>query len=228
MAKTSLFAKLRKLLNPQIPGLKIYQCGLLCRTALSLAISLLAVLHSCSNSAKSARGETVIISPRSSWNALPARPYKHHIPVRITVHHEGTPLSLNDDAAKKISAIQRWGMGPEKKWADIPYHFLIAPGGTIYEGRDPYSVGETSTEYDPAGHLLICCLGNRETDTVPAAQLDALIQLIGYSAKKFSIPLDSVATHKDFSKQTTCPGKYLYAYFETGYIIKEVTKHLRP
>jgi hypothetical protein len=155
---------------------------------------------------------------------MEARPYKTQVPVRITVHHEGTKLELADDAAKKINAIQRWGMGPDKKWADIPYHFLIAPGGTIYEGRDPYTVGETSTEYDPAGHLLICCLGNRDTDTVPAAQLKALIQVISFASKKYRIPLDSLRTHKDFSKQTTCPGKYLSAWFENGFIKKEVGK----
>jgi hypothetical protein len=164
------------------------------------------------------------IEPRSSWNAMEAKPYKAQIPVRITVHHEGTKLEPGDDAAKKINAIQRWGMGPDKQWADIPYHFLIAPGGTVYEGRNAFVVGETSTEYDPTGHLLICCLGNRDTDTVPAGQLRSLIQLIHYASRKFNIPIDSLRTHKDFSRQTTCPGKYLSAYFENGYIKNELKK----
>ncbi len=182
------------------------------------------VHHSCGSSRHTAATSSLRVEPRSSWNAQEAKPYRAHIPVRITVHHEGTKLELADDAAKKINAIQRWGMGPDKKWADIPYHFLIAPAGTVYEGRDPFTVGETSTEYDPAGHLLICCLGNRDTDTVPTAQLQALVQLIAYSAKKFRISFDSLRTHKDFSTQTTCPGKYLYAWFENGYIKKEVNK----
>ncbi len=184
------------------------------------------VYISCSVGRQSQVTTVLLIEPRSSWNALQPTTYKAQVPVRITVHHEGTKLELLDDAAKKINAIQRWGMGPDKKWADIPYHFLIAPGGTIYEGRDPYTVGETSTEYDPTGHLLICCLGNRETDSVPAAQLQALIKLINFSSGKFKIPLDSLLTHRDYSKQTTCPGKYLYAYFENGYIEKEL-KNLR-
>jgi len=152
------------------------------------------------------------------------RPYSAHVPVRITVHHEGTQLAMKDDAAKKISNIQKWGMGPDKNWADIPYHFLIAPGGTIYEGRKASTVGETSTEYDPTGHLLICCLGNLNTDTVPAAQLQSLVQLIHYSSRKFNIPVDSLRTHKDFSKQTICPGKNLSLYFENGWIKKELGK----
>lgn len=164
------------------------------------------------------------IVPRSAWEAIEPKDYAQHKPVRITVHHEGTILKESDDAAKKIKAIQRWGMGPEKKWADIPYHFLIAPNGKVYEGRSVFTVGETSTEYNPTGHLLICCLGNLEKDSVPPAQLKALVQMIAYSSATYNIPLDSLATHKDFSAQTTCPGKYLSHYFENGYIRREVKK----
>ena len=178
----------------------------------------------CNNTKLITNTNTLNILPRSSWNALPAKNYKTHIPVRITVHHEGTKLEITDDAAKKINAIQRWGMGDEKKWADIPYHFLIAPNGNIYEGRGAYTVGETSTEYDPTGHLLICCLGNRNESPVPKQQLDALIQLIKYGSVKYKIPLDSLGTHKNFSKQTTCPGKYLDEYFMNGYINAAIRK----
>ena len=182
------------------------------------------VFFTCKSSKQITTTYEVIILPRSSWNALPAKQYKAHSPVRITVHHEGTKLEMEDDASKKINAIQRWGMGLEKKWADIPYHFLIAPNGNIYEGRDVFTVGETSTEYDPTGHLLICCLGNRNESPVPKAQLNALIQLIQYSSVKYKISLDSLGTHKNFSKQTTCPGKYLEAYFVNGYIQKSLKK----
>ena len=166
----------------------------------------------------------VNIVPRIAWEALEPKDYAQHKPVRITVHHEGTILKASDDAAKKIKAIQRWGMGPEKKWADIPYHFLIAPDGKVYEGRSVFTVGETSTEYDPTGHLLICCLGNLEKDSVPPAQLKALVQMIAYSSAKYNIPLDSLATHKDYSAKTTCPGKYLSHFFENGYIQRKVKK----
>jgi len=37
-------------------------------------------------------------------------------------------------------------------------------------------------------------------------------------------PIDSLGTHEDYSKQTTCPGKYLSAYFENGHIKKEPKK----
>jgi hypothetical protein len=167
------------------------------------------------------------IVPRSAWNALQPKPFKAHVPVRITVHHEGTRLEVTDDAAKKIRNIQAWGMGKDRNWADIPYHFLIAPDGTIYEGRDVFTVGETNTEYDPTGHLLITCLGNLEVQEVPAAQLESLIKMICYASRKYNIDPTTLSTHRDNSKQTTCPGKNLYAYFQNGYIAAEVKKRLK-
>ncbi len=173
------------------------------------------------------RNAKLTIVSRSEWNAAEPKPYRQHTPVRITVHHEGTKLLLTDDAAKKIKNIQKWGMGTDRNWADIPYHFLIAPDGTIYEGRNVNTVGETNTEYDPAGHLLICCLGNLEEQEVPKEQLVSLIELIAYTSKQYHIPAETLSTHKDYSIQTTCPGKNLYQYFTNGYIKAEVLKLLR-
>jgi hypothetical protein len=161
---------------------------------------------------------SIVIEPRSAWQAAEPRPYKSHIPVRLTIHHEGTMLEPTSDGAAKIHAIQKWGMGPDRKWADIPYHFLIAPNGRIYEGRNVMTAGETATEYDPAGHLLITCLGNLEVQELPAAQLASLVSLTAWCSRKYGIPLSTLSSHRDHSSQTTCPGKNLYAYLQNGYI----------
>lgn len=188
----------------------------------------LVLLAACKNPGlgKSSSADPVII-PRSGWNAADPKPYARHEPVRITVHHEGTKLLATDDAVRKIKGIQSWGMGPDRKWADVPYHFFVAPDGKIYEGRDIHTVGETNTEYNPTGHLLICCLGNYEEYEVPEAQLESLIRLIAWCSKTYKIPVETLATHRDYSTQTTCPGKNLYRYFSNGYIMKEVKKRLR-
>lgn len=168
----------------------------------------------------------VSIIPRSEWKANDPIPYLRHEPVRITVHHEGTKLLVTDDAVRKIKGIQTWGMGKDRNWADVPYHFFIAPDGKIYEGRNINTVGETNTEYNPKGHLLICCLGNLNEAEVPEAQLASLVKMIAYCSRTYKIPYETVATHRDYSQQTTCPGKYLYSYFENGYIKQEVKKLL--
>ena len=193
-----------------------------------LYLLLLLAGASCTTSKKATAKNEVTIVPRSGWNAAPAKPFKQHVPKQITIHHEGTRLELTADAAKKIKGIQTWGMGPDRAWVDIPYHFLIAPNGTIYEGRNVFTVGETATEYDPTGHLLITCLGNLEEQEMPEAQLTALINLIAHCSKTYGLPFETLASHRDYSKQTTCPGKNLYQYLENGYIKNEVAKKMKP
>jgi N-acetylmuramoyl-L-alanine amidase len=183
---------------------------------------------SCSSSKKiTAEEQKLLIVPRSGWNAAEPRTFKQQTPIRITVHHEGTKLEVTDDAAKKIKAIQTWGMGKDRNWVDIPYHFLIAPDGKIYEGRAVTTVGETATEYGPTGHLLITCLGNLEQQEVRQEQLQSLINLIAHCSKKYNIPIETLSTHRDNSKQTTCPGKNLYVYFENGTIKERVNALLK-
>lgn len=196
------------------------------KTHITLLLIASFALSACTASKKSTKLPDVSIVPRSGWGANEPRPYKQHTPTRITVHHEGTRLEVTDDAARKIKAIQVWGMGPDRNWVDIPYHFLIAPNGTIYEGRAVTTVGETATEYDPTGHLLITCLGNLEVQEVPQAQLHSLIKMIAYTSRKYNIAVETLSTHRDNSSQTTCPGKNLYAYFQNGYIMEGVKREL--
>ena len=169
--------------------------------------------------------DTVAIVPKSSWQAQPARPYKQHIPVQITVHHEGGRLlTPSDDAKQRLKNIQSWCMGPDRQWTDIPYHLLISPDGTVYEGRNPLTVGETNTEYDPTGHLLICFLGNYNEQKLDEKLLQVLIDLLVDSCMKYGISPEDISTHRDHSQQTSCPGEDIYSYFQNGYIVDEVSK----
>lgn len=185
-----------------------------------ICISFVLIFGSCSST------KDVIINSRSTWNASEPKPFQQHVPERITIHHEGTKFEKKDDAAKHIKNVQTWGMGKDRNWVDIPYHFLIDPNGNIYEGRNVFTVGETATEYDPAGHLLITCMGNFEEQEVSDEQLDALINLIAYCCKKYQISPETIASHKDYSTQTVCPGKNLYKYLENKYIKEEVRELL--
>jgi hypothetical protein len=193
-----------------------------CISILAIALTL-----SCSPGRKATTASSeVTIIPRSGWTANDPRPFKQHEPVRITIHHEGTRFEPTKDAAKHIKNVQVWGMGKDRNWTDIPYHFLIAPDGTIYEGRNVFTVGETATEYDPSGHLLITCLGNFEEQEVSEQQLDALVKLIAHACRKYKIPYETIASHKDHSSKTSCPGKNLYQYLQNGYIKSKVKELL--
>lgn len=172
-------------------------------------------------------GDTVAIQPRSSWGAQPAKTYKKHQPVRITIHHEGgRVLTENDDAKKRLKNIQTWCMGPERNWTDIPYHYLIAPDGTVYEGRNVLTVGETNTDYDPTGHLLISFLGNYDEQELNDSLVNTLTDLIAYFCIKYDIDPATIASHRDYCGHTGCPGKNIYPYIESKTIVNSVKAKL--
>jgi hypothetical protein len=167
--------------------------------------------------------DTVPTVPRSSWQAQPARPFKQHVPVQITVHHEGGKrLTASDDAKQRLRTVQHRCMGSDRNWSHIPYHLLISPDGTVYEGRSPLTVGETNTEYDPTGHLLICFLGNYNEQKLDEKLLKVLIDLLVDSCIKYGISPTDISTHRGHSQQTACPGADIYSYFKSGYIIEQV------
>lgn len=188
-----------------------------------LLLITLTLLIGCSSSKISS--DNVEIIPREKWDALPPKEYQNHIPERITIHHEGTIFKEDDNAPAHIKKVQAWGMSEARFWSDIPYHFLIDPKGNIYEGRNIFTAGETATEYDPSGHLLITCMGNFEEQEISDQQLNSLIQLIAKMCRQLSISPETIAAHKDFAK-TACPGKNLYRYVENGYIKSEVKELL--
>lgn len=167
------------------------------------------------------------IQPRANWNAAEPKAYKSQVPVKITIHHEGEIFNpQKESAVVHIKKVQAWGMSEARNWSDIPYHYLIDFDGNIYEGRNVFTAGETATEYDPEGHLLITCLGNFEEQEVTEKQLNALIELTAYCCNKYQISPTTIKAHKDFAK-TLCPGKDIYRYLESGYLRKEVEKRIK-
>ncbi|MBW7839372.1 MAG: N-acetylmuramoyl-L-alanine amidase [Chitinophagaceae bacterium] len=88
------------------------------------------------------------------------------------------------------------------------------------------TAGETATEYDPSGHLLISFLGNYQQQEPDEALMEILARLIARLCKLYNISPDTIATHRDYSKMTTCPGKYLYPYFQDKSVKKRVKKLL--
>ena len=144
----------------------------------------------------------------------------------ITLHHSGDPkpMTLEDDPLPKLRALQEWGM-KEKNWWDVPYHFLIAPDGTIFEGRDYRYIGETNTKYDPEGHFLIDVMGNFELQEPNDAQLEAIMDLMAWAVAAHDIPLDRIFGHSDFAT-TACPGKNLKPYLKDGTFVKGIRERL--
>jgi hypothetical protein len=84
---------------------------------------------------------------REAWGSdpLPIPDERRHEPKFITIHHAGVDWKEGSDPYEKVRNLQTWGKKTVadggKDWPDLPYHYLIAPDGTIFEGRP--------VEYEP-------------------------------------------------------------------------------
>ncbi|MGO4478811.1 peptidoglycan recognition family protein [Massilia sp. 2TAF26] len=167
------------------------------------------------------------IVPVAAWGGTPADPALAHRQTitHITLHHQGEPFRPGTDPRQYLRKLQTWSRNT-KHWLDIPYHYIIDLDGNIYEGRKIDYAGDTNTEYDPTGHALIEVVGNFEEVEPNRQQLDAVVRLMAMLAHKYDVPLDNIASHRDFSTQTVCPGANLYRYVQDGYFRHKVALRL--
>lgn len=167
------------------------------------------------------------IVPVAAWGGTPADPALAHRQTitHITLHHQGEPFRPGTDPRQYLRKLQTWSRNT-KHWLDIPYHYIIDLDGNIYEGRKIDYAGDTNTEYDPTGHALIEVVGNFEEVEPNRQQLDAVVRLMAMLAHKYDVPLDHIASHRDFSTQTVCPGANLYRYVQDGYFRHKVALRL--
>jgi hypothetical protein len=167
------------------------------------------------------------IVPVATWGGTPADAAKarRQTITHITLHHQGEPYKPGTDPQRYLRNLQTWSRNT-KHWLDIPYHYIIDLDGNIYEGRKIEYAGDTNTEYDPTGHALIEVVGNFEEVEPNQQQLDAVVRLMAMLAQKYGVTLDRIASHRDFSNQTVCPGANLYRYVQEGYFRHKVALRL--
>ena len=158
------------------------------------------------------------IVSRAEWKARPPTgPMKPHQQRFITIHHTATKQKMGVPVGEKLQHLQQFSQHEGKlaggkikpPWPDVPYHFYIGCDGDIGEGRDVNFVGDTNTEYNPAGHVLVTLEGNFQEENPTEAQIKATRELVAWLAQKYKIPAEKIRAHKDYA-QTACPGKNLY------------------
>lgn len=133
----------------------------------------------------------------------------------IVIHHTETPNEAARLAKNRLQNIQSYHIR-EKKWGDIAYHYLIDPSGKIYEGRDSAFQGDSGTDYDLNGRLLICVLGSFTEQLPTAPALDSLVQFVKAKAKNLHLDVKQhVTTHRDVAS-TDCPGKTFHKWLTEG------------
>jgi hypothetical protein len=165
---------------------------------------------------------------REEWGSQP-QPLPEetkHTPKFITIHHGGTDWKPGKDPAVFVKSVQGWGQR-EKNWPDLPYHYMIAPDGRIFEARPLEYAPQSNTKYDLPGHLGIELMGNFETQRPSEAQLKSLVAITAWLSQEFKIDPAAIAGHRDRAQgQTACPGKDLYRYLDDGQFIGWVKKSL--
>jgi len=168
--------------------------------------------------------ENSIITQRD-WGGAPADSGRLHQIQSITLHHEGESFPPGKDPIEYLRTLQSWSR-TTKHWSDIPYHYIIDLNGRVYEGRPIRFAGDTNTDYDPAGHALVCVVGNFEEVEPNEKQLRAVVNVFAWLCRKYRLTPDKINGHRDVATGTVCPGKNLYHYLQNGYFQREVTKLL--
>ena len=166
------------------------------------------------------------IVPREEWGSEP-QPFpdsKKHTPKYVTIHHAGVIYKPGTDPAKFVKNMQAWGQ-KDKGWPDLPYHFLIAPDGRIFEARDMAYEPDTNTKYPLQGHIGVEMMGDFNKQRPSPQQLESAARLIAWICDQKKIDTKDIATHKDVAKgQTSCPGDDFYRYMTSGEFKQWVTR----
>ena len=164
----------------------------------------------------------------ADWGGTPAdaNRARPHAITHITLHHQGEPFKAGTDPRQYLRNLQTWSRNT-KGWLDIPYHYIIDLEGRTYAGRDIAYAGDTNTEYDPSGHALIEVVGNFEEVEPNPAQLKAVVDVMTMLAAKYKVPVERIASHRDHSDKTVCPGANLYRYVQSGYFRDQVALRLK-
>jgi hypothetical protein len=161
------------------------------------------------------------VIPRSAWGARAASgACVPHTISHISVHHTATHSTDNTKSPKRLLSYQRYHQD-NKGWMDLAYHLFIDLEGNVYAGRDTACVGDTATNYDPKGHLLIVLEGNFEQQGVTTKAFDSLVQVVAWGSEKYGVGLKQLRAHRDLAA-TACPGASLYAKFADGTLAARV------
>lgn len=143
-----------------------------------------------------------------------------HTIERMTVHHTAALLDVNSNAPARVRQHQRFHID-DRGWEDLAYHFIVDANGHVYEGRPVTAVGDTGTNYDPTGHFLVCAEGDFNRQSIPAAQVAAVVDVLAWGAVNFGVDASTIRGHRDWAF-TSCPGDGFYPMISSGSLEQSV------
>lgn len=196
-----------------------------CLTALFCITALSACATAGDKQAEQPKVEKPAMVAAAEWGSdpLPIPDQRRHEPKFITIHHAGVDWKAGSDPYEKVRNLQTWGKKTVadggKDWPDLPYHFLVAPDGTIFEGRPVEYEPETNTSYDVKGHIGVQVFGNFQNQRVSPQQVASTVRLVAWLAQEHHVDNARIGGHRDVAEDTSCPGADLYRYLEDGQLL---------
>ncbi len=133
-------------------------------------------------------------------------------PSIVTVHHSATSFTDTElePTIEHIRSIRTAHL--RNGWNDIGYHFVIDPAGRTWIGRSVLEQGMHVRDMNQ-GNIGVLVLGNFMEHELPQAAADSLEVILNRLCTSYSIPRESVKTHREWSP-TACPGQSLQAFVE--------------
>ncbi len=142
-------------------------------------------------------------------------------PEFLIVHHSAGNLDADVDYALVVRAIYDFHVNTNG-WSDIGYNLLIAPDGTVYNGRGTAAQGAHFCGAN-AETLGVCMLGNFVAESPATTAMSALTSLGYFLSCEFDIDVNRTAAHQPSGEtltglsghrdgcNTQCPGEQLYS-----------------
>lgn len=173
---------------------------------------------------------------REEWGSRshPIPDSRKQIPVWITIHHAGVKWVANkQEPVQFVRDMQHWGHHRPKLekfppyntyWPDLPYHFMIAPDGRIFQGRQVEYEPESNTRYFLNGNIGVEMMGDFDKQRPSIKQIRSCVALVAWLCKTYHIRLDHIRGHMEAAPdQTPCPGKDFNRYLMDGQFKKWVS-----
>lgn len=114
-----------------------------------------------------------------------------------------TAIILHHAAASRCSVQEVHSWHLSNGWKGIGYHFFVRKDGSVWQGRPLDRLGAHAKEANSYS-VGVCFEGDYTRETMPAAQLAAGQELVGYIKSKYP-GITKILRHKDVCA-TTCPG----------------------
>ena len=138
------------------------------------------------------------IHPRSEWGAdLPPKgSIAPEVVEFLLVHHTASSNSVRDVRAL-IRSVYSFHTGPQKRWPDICYHFMIGPDGSVWETRAGSLAGPVvadATGGNQGYAQLVCLIGDFTTQPPTAAAQASLMRTLVWLADRYGIDTAPGAT----------------------------------